>query len=175
MLNKQQIKLIQTAVRGAGLRSKNFDGRYRLLLAHYKRPDGRGVTSCKQLNNSQLEDLLAICEAHGWRCPGRDANHFRRKVAESARAGDVASFAQQSAVKKLAEDLGWDDQHLCNFVKRMTGGKRSSVCALTAQHAYAMIEALKAIFGKEKGVKVNSLQEVESEVMDGEQRSRQNG
>ena len=71
MLNNSQIKLVQVAVRAAGLRGKGFDGRYRLLLGQYHQPNGQPVTSCKQLNNWQIDDLLAICESHGWRCPGK--------------------------------------------------------------------------------------------------------
>ena len=60
-MTKKQIIIVQMAARGAGLRSKAGDKRYRLLLAQYKQsPSGKPVTSCKQLNNSQVTDFLAV-------------------------------------------------------------------------------------------------------------------
>ena len=152
------------AVRAAGLRTKNADGRYRLLLGQYKQSGGQAVTSCKQLNNWQLEDLLAICEAHGWRCPGKEADHFRTKVAGCRFNGDVASYAQQSAIEKLAGDLGWSDLQLGGMVKRMTGGTKESVTTVTASQAYKLIEALKAMFSRETGKEFKTLRDIEKEV-----------
>jgi len=173
-LNNRQIKLVQMAVRAAGLRTKNADGRYRLLLGQYKQPGGQAVTSCKQLNNWQLEDLLAICEAHGWRCPGKEPDHFRTKVAACRFNGDVASFAQQSAIEKLAGDLGWSDLQLGGMIERMTGGTKDSVAGLTPSQAYKLIEALKAMFSREKGKELKTLRDVQKEVArDGEDKSRQ--
>ena len=175
MLNKLQIKLVQMAVRGAGIRSPICDSRYRMLLSQYKAPNGTRITSCKQLNNSQLEDLLAICEASGWRMPGHEETHFRDKVSKSADC-DIASFAQQSAIKNLAGDLGWSDEHLANFLRRQTGGigsatAMSSVASLSHRQAWGVIEALKAIAGKQTGKHYTSLKEVKDdfskEVTDG--------
>lgn len=161
MLNNQQIKLVQTAVRAAGLRSKGFEGRYRLLLGQYKQPSGKPVTSCKQLNNSQLEDLLAICEAFGWRMPGKEENYYRLKVATHS---GIASFAQQSAVRHLAGDLGWNDQQVGGFLKRMTGGFVSNVAGLSPAQAYNIIEALKIILGRERGKQYTNLKEVQEDM-----------
>lgn len=169
MLNKQQIKLIQTAVRTAGLRSPKGDGRYRLLLAQYKQPSGRPVTSCKQLNNAQLEDLLAICEARGFRMPGKPENYFRLKVASGSA---VASFAQQEAIRYLAGDMGWNDAQLGGMLKRMTGGFAEHVSALTPAQAYRIIEALKAILSRQTGKHYTNLSEIKEdmEVKDGQAR-----
>lgn len=161
MLNNQQIKLIQTAVRTAGLRTVQFDGQYRLLLRQYLQPNGKPVTSCKQLNNSQLEDLLAICEAHGWRMPGKPVDFHRSKVATQS---DIASFAQQSAIKKLAGDLGWNDYQLGGMLKRMTGGIVRSVTALSPRQAYKTIEALKAILTRGTGKHYSNLREVQEDM-----------
>ena len=161
MLNKQQIILVQTAVRKAGLRTTQFEGRYRLLLGQYTQPNGRPVDSCTQLNNSQLEDLLAICEAHGWQMPGKPADFYRRKVATR---DDTASFAQQSAIKHLAGDLGWEDFQLAGLLKRITNDRVTSVNALTPRQAYNIIEALKAILGRQKGKKYNNLNEVKEDM-----------
>lgn len=167
MLNNQQIRLVQKAVRVAGLRSKQFEGRYRMLLSQYQQPNSKPVKSCKQLNNYQLEDLLAICEAHGWRMPGKPANHFRFKVATQY---SVASFAQQEAIKKLAGDFGWNDNQLRGMLKRMTGGFATNVAALTPAQAYKVIEALKAMLSRETGKQYSSLKEVQEdmEVTDGQ-------
>jgi len=167
MLNKQQIKLLQTAVRAAGLRGKNTDGRYRLLLGQYKRPNGRPATSCKHLNNSQLEDMLALCEAHGWQMPGKPADFFRSKIAVHY---DVATFAQQSAIKNLAGDLGWNDNQLGGMLKRATNGEVTNVCSLTPKQAYKTIEALKAILGRTRGKHYSNLKQIQEdmEVKDGQ-------
>jgi len=164
MLNKQQITLVQIAVKRAGFRTKQSDGRYRMLLSQYKQPDGRKATSCKQLNNSQLDDLLAICEAHGWRCPGKPEDFFRQKVAISKTAGDVSSFAQQQAIKNLAGDLGWNDRQLAGLIERLTGGKESNIAALTSRQAFNTIEALKAMVGREAGKSYTNLKEIQSDM-----------
>lgn len=161
MLNSLQIKLVQTAVRAAGLRTKRFDGRYRMLLAQYKQSNGRPVKSCKQLNNSQLDDLLAICEAHGWRLPGKPDNHYRFKVATQL---SIASFAQQSAVKHLAGDLGWNDVQLTGMLRRMTGGFVTNVAALSPAQAYNIIEALKAILSRENNKQYSNLEEIQEDM-----------
>jgi len=168
MLNKAQIKLVQTAVRAAGLRGKGADGRYRLLLNQFLQSDGRPVTSCKQLNNIQLEDLLAICESYGWRMPGKAENHFRRL---RCRHGNTASYAQQRAIGYLKGDLGWDDLQLGGFLKRQTGGFVDSVVGLSSAQAYKVIEGLKAILGRPAGKQYNSLKDVQAdmEVNNGEE------
>ncbi|HIJ67251.1 MAG TPA: DUF1018 domain-containing protein [Planctomycetes bacterium] len=149
MLSKDQIKLIQTAVRAAGLRSKNFDGRYRLLLAQYKRGDGSPVTSCTQLNRSQIEDVLAICESLGWRHPARPERFYRDKAGKSC---STITFGQQRAIKHLASDLFWSPGDINGFVRRMTGGRKKDICGLTARAAYEIIEAMKAILSRKVGM-----------------------
>lgn len=161
MLNNNQIKLVQTAVRAAGFRGKGFEGRYRLLLGQYLQPSGSPVTSCKQLNNWQLEDLLAICESSGWRMPGKEANHFRFKVATDS---SIASFAQQSAIRYLAKDLGLNDLQLAGMLKRMTSGFVDNVAALTPGQAYNIIECFKAILSRDAGKKYSNLKEIQDEM-----------
>lgn len=161
MLNNSQIKLVQTAVRAAGLRTAKFEGRYRLLLGQYKQPNGSPVTSCKQLNNSQLEDLLAICESHGWQMPGKPEDFYRQKVKSH---GEYASFAQQAAIRHLAGDLGWNDRQLAGMLERMTGGDVANLAALTSGAAYKIIEALKAMFSRESGKKYKTLNEIKEDM-----------
>lgn len=161
MLNNAQIRLVQTAVRKAGLRTSRFEGRYRLLLGQYKQPDGTPVTSCKQLNGMQLEDLLAICESYGWRMPGKEANHYR--LLRGLRSGH-ASPAQQMAIDHLRGDLGWNQSQLGGFLKRMTRGRVTNVIALRAGQAYKVIEALKAMVGRERGKEYKNLKEIEHDM-----------
>jgi len=149
------------AVKQAGIREPKADGRYRLLLAQYKQPNGSPVTSCKQLNNSQLEDLLAICEAHGWRMPDKPENFFRKKVETS---GNYASYAQQEAIKHLAGDLGWSLPQVNGFISKMTGGGVTCIAQLLPKQAWAVIEALKAILGRATGEKYNSLTQVKNDM-----------
>jgi len=172
MLNNQQIKLVQTAIRAAGIRDPKDDRRYRLLLGQYKRSNGSPVTSCKQLNNSQLDDLLALCESMGWRMPGKPDNHYRFKISTEE---TVASFAQQEAIKYLAGDFGWNIGQLGGMLKRMTGGFATSVSGLTPAHAYNVIEALKAMLSRERGTRYTTLKQIKDdmEVTNAEEKASQ--
>ncbi|MCK4294086.1 MAG: DUF1018 domain-containing protein [Planctomycetes bacterium] len=174
MLNNAQIKLVQTAVRKAGLRTSRFEGRYRLLLGQYKQPDGEPVTSCKQLNGMQLEDLLAICESYGWRMPGKPENHYRSL---RARRSAYLSSAQRMAIDHLRGDLGWNQSQLGGFLKRMTGGFVTNVVGLSAGQAYKVIEGLKAMVGRERGKEYKNLKEIQDdmEVPNGEGQTSQVG
>lgn len=167
MLNKPQIILVQIACKQAGLRSAKFDGRYRMLLSQYKQPNGSPVKSCKQLNNMQLDDLLAICESHGWRQPGKPEDFYRRKAAEQA---CYAGYAQQEAIRHLAGDLGWNDLQLAGMLKRMTAGEVFHIAMLKPAQAFKIIEALKAMFSREKGKSYSNLKQIqeEMEVKDGQ-------
>ncbi len=160
-LTAGQIRLIQTAVRTAGLRSSKFEGRYRLLLGQYLQPNGQAVTSCKQLNHRQFEDMLAICEAYGWRMPGKAEDYYRRKRAGKDR---TASYAQQEAIKHLRGDLGWNEYQLGGMLKRMTNGFADTVVALSPGQAYNVIEALKAMIGRRAGKQYNNLKEVQADM-----------
>jgi len=160
MLNRQQVILVQIAVRQAGLRTAANSGRYRLLLTQYRQPDGSTVTSSKQLNNWQLEDLLAICEAHGFRQPGKPENYFRKKIANSRIVGDVASFAQQSAIRNLAGDLGWTTFQLQGMIKRISSERIGNIASLTPKEAYNLIEALKAILSRQMNKNYSNLNQI---------------
>jgi len=162
-LNNGQIKLVQTAIRKAGLRDS--EGRYRMLLGQYKQPNGSAVTSCKQLTSYQLEDILAICEAYGWQMPGKEADHFRSKAAKRSWSG-AASFAQQSAIKNLAGDLGWSDSQLAGMIKRVTKNDKKTVdnvAALTSRQGHNVIEAVKAILSRQTNKQYSTLDEVKKD------------
>lgn len=163
MLNKQQIKLVQVAVGKAGVRLPKDDSRYRLLLSQYKRSDGSAVTNCKQLTRPQLEDILAICEALGWRHPGKEIDFYRKRVDKGAGG---SSFAQQAAILKLTEDLGWTAQGRETFILRMTDHRAKSVTVLSTQEASQIIEGLKAILSGRTGRTYKDLSEVKDDFME---------
>lgn len=149
------------AVKEAGIRQSKADGRYRFLLSQYKQPSGCSVKSCKQLNNSQLEDILAICESHGWQMPGKPADYFRKKVESGT---DSASFAQQEAIRYLAGDLGWDERNLAGFISKMTNERTLHVLSITPVEAWRIIEGLKAILSRKTGKKYNSLAQAKEDM-----------
>ncbi|MCJ7777628.1 MAG: regulatory protein GemA [Sedimentisphaerales bacterium] len=161
MLNKPQIILVQIACKQAGLRSAKFDGRYRMLLSQYKQPNGSPVKSCKQLNNMQLDDLLAICESHGWRQPGKTEDYYRQK---SAAQSCYAGYAQQEAIRHLAGDLGWNELQLAGMLKRMTAGEVGNIVMLKPRQAFQAIEAMKAIFSRKCGRQFSNLKQIQDEV-----------
>ena len=161
MLNNSQIKLVQTAVRAAGIRGKGFDGRYRLLLGKYTQPNGRAVTSCKQLNQYSMEDFLAICESHGWQMPGKAATFYRDKVA-AAGFGEYASDAQQAAIKNMAGDLGWNERQLGGLIKRITGGEKNLTPELSPKQAWVIIEALKKMLSRKDGKDYKDVNDVKN-------------
>jgi hypothetical protein len=159
MLNAEQIKLVQVACNKAGIRRPGQDGRYRLMLRQYTQPSGHPVESCKQLNNEQLDDILAICEAQGWRMPGQSKTFYRDKVAQKA-DGDIATFSQQQTILFLTQDLGFTDLHRKNFIKRMTRDKADSVSNLTRRQAWQITEALTAMIRRHTGINFQNLDEI---------------
>ena len=162
-LNTNQIKLLQTAVKAAGIRTATDDGRYRLLLGQYRRGSGKPVTSCKDLTNDQVNDILAICESMGWRHPNKSETFYRDKIQNNYTdpAGDFASFAQQSAIKHLANDLGWTTENLNGMIARMTGGHTNSLSSISPHEAHKIIEALKAMFQRDSGLTFNNLSDLQ--------------
>lgn len=164
MLNNKQIQLVQIAVRQAGLRSAGQDGRYYLLLAQYLQPNGTPVTSCKQLNNWQMDDLLAICESYGWCHRGKAADHYR---ALAAKRGKIASYGQQAAIECLSKDLGWNEFQLAGMIKRMTNQAVDNIAELSPKMAYRLIEALKAMVSRSTGIEYANLNEIKDDFSQG--------
>ena len=158
MPNKQQIKLLQTAAGAVGLRQS---GQYYLMLGQYRQPNGQPVTSCKQMNNSQIDNFLAICESLGFRHPGKPENFYRDK---DARRYDEASIAQQEAIKKLGGDLGWQEHQLAGMIKRMTRDQVDSVVKLAPRQAHQIIEALKNMVGRSTGRKYENCRDVQRDM-----------
>ena len=165
-LTPKQVTMLQIAVKAAGIRMPKDDRRYRMLLGQYKKSDGTMVTTCKDLSNEQLGDILAICEANGWRCPGKAEDHFRKKTAESAKAASDGriSYAEIEAVKCLAGDLGWEKSQIAGMVKRVTKREFDAVAELSSGDAYKLIEALKNMVSRKTGNKYNNLKDVQSDM-----------
>jgi len=159
-LNNNQIKLIQTAVRKAGIRGKGFDGRYRMLLAQFRRKSGGVVTSCKQLTNPQLEEMLAICETYGWGMPGKPKDYYRKKALKNE---DAASYVQQEAIRHLAGDLALDELQVNKFIRRMTKGAKTAIDSLDKKQAWKIIEALKSILQRGTGKVYKNIGEIRDE------------
>jgi hypothetical protein len=159
LLNSEQVKLLQTAVRAAGIRLPHDDGRYRLLLAQYRDKRRQPVLSCKDLSKAQLEDVLAICESHGWQHPGKEPDHYRRLAAGS---DEWASYGQQQAIRLLFEDLGYPAECRANFLRKMT--EKANASLLTPQEAYNVIEALKAMLSRIEGRKYHTIKDVQRDM-----------
>jgi len=160
-LNKGQIAILHIAVKAAGILETKDDRRYRMLLGQYQRPDGSAVTTCKDLTNGQLGDMLAICEARGWRCPGRAEDYFRKKSAHAD--SDRASWAQIEAILHLAKDLGWDEYQIPGMVKRVIGDEKHPTELYPAE-AYKVIEALKAMVSRKAGRSYKNLREIQKDM-----------
>jgi hypothetical protein len=148
MPNNEQIKLIHIAARAAGLINETGDGRYRMVLRQYLTHGHMPARSCKDLNNSQIDDFLAICESLGWRYPGKSDTYCRDRAAVS-KDGNHVSYAQKQAIDHLAGDLGMTGgigrDCLAQFNLRMTKQRTGEIDLLTRKEAYIIIQALKAI------------------------------
>jgi hypothetical protein len=158
-VSKKMIRVLQVAVKQLGLRSKEADGRYKLLLMQYSDQHGRPVESSTQLDRYQWEDLMAILEAKGFRHRDGDEHHYRREVERrvDAAGGGKASAAQLEAIRQLARDLGWNDDGLDGFCVRV--GKRR-LENLGVSGASKIIEALKAMLSRRDGTHYNKVGEV---------------
>ncbi|MFA5187015.1 MAG: phage protein GemA/Gp16 family protein [Patescibacteria group bacterium] len=163
MLNNQQIKLVQMAAKGAGLRGGRYspDSRYYLLLGQYKQSNGKPVTSCKQLTRDQVEDFLSICESMGWQHPMHGPNYYQNKKRwySNERTSGI-STAQAECIRHLAGDLGMTAEHLKTFCLRMTNHLYDSVTVMSAEFAWKMIEALKAMLGRRDGKQYETVADV---------------
>jgi hypothetical protein len=154
----EQIKLIQTAARAAGLRNGKQEDRYRMVLAQYR------VKSCKDMTNAQIDDFLAICEALGWRYPGKSETYCRDR-AKAAADGRYASYSQIEAISHLAGDLGFTpvgNSCLAKFIDRMTAGRVDTKEQLTRDEAYCVIEAMKAMLQRRDGIKYKDCKQIKT-------------
>jgi len=151
------------AAKGAGLRGGRYDKirRYYLLLAQYKQPNGKPVTSCKQLTRENLEDFLSICESMGWQHPGKSPTFYRDKIRQYSRDADnLISYAQAECIRHLAGDLGMTDENLKKFIGRMTKGLYDSLTVLSNYYAWQIIEAMKAMLSRRDGKNYETVADV---------------
>lgn len=164
-LKPEQIKLIQTAVRAAGLRTGAHESRYRLLLSQYKGKGGAPCQSCKDLNQHHIDDLLAICEGLGWRHPGKPDDFYRTRTRKETDS-HWATPGQVEAIKHLSGDLGWTVENLNGMIRRMTRNEAAGLATLTRSDGYVIIEALKAMLGRKDGTHYATLADAEAAYAD---------
>ena len=154
------------AARAAGLRDGKYgnDNRYYMLLGQYKQPNGQAVTSCKQLTRETLEDFLAICESLGWAHPKHGPGYYQKKIRQYVGPinFDSCSFAQQECIRKLAGDLGMNDENLKTFFVRMTENKIDNFACMSNHQAWKITEALKAMLSRQDGVDYKTVADVKS-------------
>lgn len=156
MINTNQIRLIQIAVRQVDLRTKQQEGRYRLLLGQYLQPNGQKVTSCKQLNHEQFEDILAICESMGFRQKGKADDFYRKKTAAK---GNMATPGQKLAIDHIAGDMGWTVDNLNVFISKMVK-RQATTETISTKEGSKLIDALKAIISRKDGKHYDSITEI---------------
>ncbi|MGE5609795.1 MAG: regulatory protein GemA [Bacillota bacterium] len=132
-MTPQQIKLLRTAVS----RLDWDEGEYRLMLRNLA-----GVASCKDLNNTQYEDVMAFLEGMGF----PQGTYWRDKVANRRR------FADARIVHKIQELHGEllalpsaPGYPLESLVLRFSQNRVNQVSKLRPHEGYQLIEALKAI------------------------------
>lgn len=162
MLNKKQIQLVQMAAKGAGLRGDKYspDSRYYLLLRQYKQSNGQPVTSCKQLTRDQFEDFLSICESMGWQHPAHGPRYYQNKKKWYCNHTESISTAQAECIRHLAGDLGMTTENLKKFCLRMTNNLYDSLTLMSADYAWNIIEALKAMLSRRDQKKYKAVADV---------------
>ncbi len=156
-LNPKQIKILQTALRAVGLRKpgKAGEAQYRFYLSQFSDSKGRKITSCKQLTNVQLDEILATCVELGWH------NTAKATVSRPARI----SQAMIIGIAELAGDLGWNHGQLSGMVSRMTQGRKTDPSELTTSEGIKVIEALKAMLKRiNPAVTANNLSDIQMEL-----------
>ncbi len=159
MLNNEQVRLVQVAVRAAGIRLPHDDSRYRLLLAQYRDKSRRPLTSCRDLSREQMTDLLAVCEGMGWRHPGKADDYYRQLASGGY---EYASYAQQKAIAALFDDLGYPAQARISMMQRLY--EKGSTATLSPREAYNLIEALKAMLSRQTGRTYHNVTEVQEDM-----------
>jgi len=86
-----------------------------------------GVRSAKDLDEAGFKKLMRAFARSG---------HYRSRP-------DGITFRQKTFIKHLARDLGWDDDHLANFLKKYF--KKGELTAFDKKEASRVIESLKQV------------------------------
>ncbi len=123
-LDRKKIALIHIVKKELGISDED----YRCLLRRIA-----GVGSSKELDEAKFKKLMYF---------------FVRSDYYRVNAFDM-TLKQKLFIKTLARQLGWDPDHLRNFIHKYY--HREGVEALTRKEASHLIESLKAIRGHEQG------------------------
>lgn len=129
-----QLRTIHMAKRAAGL----TDQSYRTLLWNVG-----GVESSKDLGNAGLEDVMAVLEDMGFDGHPAGPRYWRNKV---VRRGQCSSERMVRKIYALAAEQRYQLPALC---RRMSLHRTDQVEQLCPKEAWNLIEALKAIVGRE--------------------------
>lgn len=117
-LDNKKLAVIHIVKKELGL----SDSEYRRILRRVA-----GVDSAKELDNKGFRKLM---------------NYFVRS--EHYRINSFGlTLKQKMFIDKLASDLGWDEEHLRNFMNKYYG--KSEIKKLTKKEASKLIESLKNV------------------------------
>jgi hypothetical protein len=129
-LDAKKLAAIHIVKRELGLSDEDYRDRLEALT---------GVRSAKSLDEGGFRKLM---------------NHFARS--EHYRINqDGLTFRQMMYIKGLQDQLGWEERHLVNFLKKYH--KRSDVLTLTKKEAIRVIESLKNVVEHERTRKDKSI------------------
>jgi hypothetical protein len=130
-----QLRLIHTAARKIAL----ADEQYRMILLN-----AAGVESAKDLDNSGIEDVMAVMEDMGFRDHKGDPEYWRNKV---RRRGVGCSERMQWKIEAMGREGRYDIAAMC---LKFSKGRTADVRRLEAWEGYGLIEMLKAAAEREE-------------------------
>jgi phage gp16-like protein len=140
MVSKGQIRLIHLAKDRLGLTEEE----YKEALAVYA-----GARSSKELTPKGFFSLMEYFRELGFTPRGAEIPGIQKEAAEkSGEFIEMVTPAQSAKIRELTVELGWADNpaRLKNFMAKRFG----IVKVLTKEQAIKVIEALKAMAGREK-------------------------
>ena len=117
-IDRKKLAVIHIIKKELGL----ADSEYRDILKQ-----AAGVTSARDLDDVKFRKLM---------------RHFVRSRYYRVNSLGL-TLRQKIYINHLAEDLGWDESHLLNFVRKYY--HKSTIDALTKQEAINLIESLKNV------------------------------
>ena len=135
MPTKPQIQIVQIARKQCGLN----EAEYRMILWNVA-----GVKSTTQLNNEDVERVMAIVESRGFIDSVRGAGYWAGKV---ARAGYAANDRMIHKIEAMAAETKYP---LGALVHRMSNKRTDKVELLYPREAWMLIEALKDIVDRQE-------------------------
>jgi hypothetical protein len=148
LITRKQVQIVQIARRQVEKISRGvFDSTaYQIALCNCGvRADHSGRCSSKNLTQAGFEKLMAIFESMGYREPGGDPEHWRKR--NSARTG-LATTRQVREIRRLAPRQKYPVSAIC---QRVSNNTHSEPEQLTMAQAAKLIEGLKSIIGRNAG------------------------